>query len=422
MNIKIIFRILTVFAVSAFMPLFLYFNNSQEAGFIEVFPVLMGFLLVGLIIFGMGYICSKNLDKSCFLASITMLLLSNFASIEKLVYKILPMVKYWHFLIILIFVLIHVFYYTIKKANTEIVKNINKALGIVFCGLIVFNFAFAVPNIIAKMTVRVEETSSDYQNSENDHRNIYYLIFDEFSSTENLKKYCNYDNTNDFIKPLEEMGFTVSQSSFNGSNSSFTYIVTTNYANFDLISDGLSYNDFAYYRENNEMKKLMSNYGYNIVGVGNSQYFGIESLISGSSNKSETIDGSSLQSVILKNTVLYPFVREDKEQVKLILDTFEYFKNAENYKKQSPMFTMSYLAMPHMPYFFNENGGLNNFEDAYNLYNIKGYLGNLKYAQKNIIDITENIIKNDPEAIIILQSDHSYRFAENIEEIDKQKV
>ena len=74
----------------------------------------------------------------------------------------------------------------------------------------------------------------------------------------------------------------------------------------------------------------------------------------------------------------------------------------------SDTFTMGYLAFPHPPYLVDEDGNRLNIQ--VNSSNIqKCYLGQFQYATKLMIAILDNIIKNDPNAVVILQSDHGFR-------------
>ena len=245
---------------------------------------------------------------------------------------------------------------------------------------------------------------------------------DEFSNSNTIKKYFNYDNSN-FINGLKELGFYVSQDSYNGCNSSQTATITTNYMNFDNVvsiedDNGLKTN----LRENNKTKELMNAFDYNIIGVGDSQFIGIQSIISNGNNAAESIDGENLKTIILKNTIVYPFVGDSREDARVILDTVEYFKNPNNYNYEGPTYTASYLCTPHQPFLFGENGEMNSSLQYFDWSTPSLYVNQSKYIEKLILEITESIVKNDPNAVIILQSDHSVRSGATIEEADKQLI
>lgn len=71
-------------------------------------------------------------------------------------------------------------------------------------------------------------------------------------------------------------------------------------------------------------------------------------------------------------------------------------------KKTSPLFTYAHLIMPHTPNNFDKDGNyignISNDKDA--------YIGELQYCNKIMIELIEMVKKDDPSAILILQSDH----------------
>lgn len=81
-------------------------------------------------------------------------------------------------------------------------------------------------------------------------------------------------------------------------------------------------------RKNNRTKNLMSELGYDINGfsVGNHlDYFGMVNDSNNGNNLSAiTVEGSSINDLIIENTVLYPLLSDDKTQlateIKVILD------------------------------------------------------------------------------------------------------
>lgn len=75
-----------------------------------------------------------------------------------------------------------------------------------------------------------------------------------------------------------------------------------------------------------------------------------------------------------------------------------------------PTFTIGYIQMPHTP-FSNRADGNTVPEEYWNDWSDKNlYLGNLQYTSGHILRVIENINEKDPEALIIIQSDHGVRY------------
>jgi hypothetical protein len=77
------------------------------------------------------------------------------------------------------------------------------------------------------------------------------------------------------------------------------------------------------------------------------------------------------------------------------------------------VFTAFHINLPHCPFSFDEDGNRVKSTHYINWKDQKYYLGQYKYATKLMQKIVDTIIANDPESIIILQSDHSARAMED---------
>lgn len=81
-------------------------------------------------------------------------------------------------------------------------------------------------------------------------------------------------------------------------------------------------------------------------------------------------------------------------------------------KSAKPKFVYGHFMMPHGPYYYDSLGNKNTFSEIsdYTKWSNKTlYISYLKYANAKIIHILNNIIKNDPQAIILVMGDHGYR-------------
>ena len=404
---------LCVITVSAFPALFMYFQNADEAKFIEVLSPLLLFIFIGVILFIAFLFISKSTFKSAIIATIFMLILLNYSLLEQVVQKILPNLRYWHILPILLFVVAHITWAICKNMQNELANTITQVLCIVFAGLIAFNMIVASPSIINKMSRENKEEIINNSNSQTQTAqgststpNIYFLLFDEYSTVNFMEKYYDYDNSS-FTNYLQKRGFNVSYTSHNESITTST--VLTNYVNMEyIVTDKMSEIEKKAVRHNNLLFKLLKENNYEIKCIGDSEFFGLENTIGKSNNSSKTIGGDTLEILTLDKTFMYPFIsRGYSEKARLILDSVEYLKKLKQLPNSGQL-TLFYCQSTHTPFVFNENGnelnsGFTNWSDK------KYYLGTYIYTTKLITEIVDSILTSDPNSIIVVQSDHSAR-------------
>ncbi len=424
---SLFFPVLMMIVSSFYMPLFLYLSNAEEAYFYDIFKFCLIFFSVTLIIFAGFFIYKRNIVKASFNASIIVFILSNFKIFEYVI-KLLPIhLRYWHVLAIVLFIIVHILYIIYKFSSDSTIRSIQLVLTLVLSGLIVFNFILAVPNIIKKVNV-VNTEPDNVQNinySNEKLPNIYYFIFDEFSANDVVQKYYDYDNSA-FYNKLEDLGFTVSE---NSENKSFeTITVTANYMNYDyVVTDEDPSNKRLEVRKNNRTKNLMSELGYDINGfsVGNHlDYFGMVNDSNNGNNLSAiTVEGSSINDLIIENTVLYPLLSDDKTQLATeINEVFDYFEDKNNFNQNDQTYNFIYLPTPHEPFLFNADGTMTNPKNYYNWEDKQFYLNQYIYVTNKISTMVEKIVEYDPESVIILQSDHSARYMSGIANEDKVHI
>ena len=96
-----------------------------------------------------------------------------------------------------------------------------------------------------------------------------------------------------------------------------------------------------------------------------------------------------------------------------LFDALEAEKTCWQDVGDGPTFTLGYIQSPHAPTILDKNGNLvDNYThvgwqwDRHEL-----YLGQLEFISSEILEIVDNIQEHDPNAMIIIQSDHGSRQA-----------
>ena len=408
-----IWAILSVLVVATYPVFFLYFQNADEAAFSEVVLPLIVFIATGFVFFVLFLLITKNTFKAAIIANITTLVVLNYFIIEKVVQKVFPGLLYWHIIMLFLLILAHIVWFVSHKFTTVLSYTIIIVICAVFGGLILINGITAMPTIVNKIVIEKQNKERKSQEvhlttQETNLPNIFYMIFDEYSTNDFMQKYYNYDNTA-FTNELERIGFNVSYDSHNNSTMSSTVI--TNYVNLDYVVDDTTPSYIKeQFRYDNKLFNTMENIGYKITGVGSAiSAFGMEDD-SGEKlfSDAKTADGKTMTHILFGYTMMYPFMSKSYTiEQETIINALTYLKNPKRFSGNMN-FVMSYVIFPHEPFYFDANGNVyasptSNWKDQ------KYYLGQYIYATKQIREIVNSIVQEDPECIIILQSDHSAR-------------
>lgn len=390
--------------------IFTYAQNVAEVDFVEVLSLVLVYPAIGLAIWGIMALVTKAPFRSALSAVLLVFFLANYMLFQKVVQMVLPDLKYWHILPIGLFVLGHIIY-VIFRFKEKTFEDIIPIGAIVMVALLLINLVPAVPTIIQKASTnaQVQENNEGTENSTQP--NIYWFVFDECASFSVMEKHYGFTDTT-YQDHLTEKGFFISHTSRNESGN--TNAVLTNCLNLDyVVNSDMSLAEIDTYTKNPPMYQLLKENNYTIRGVGDTMWLGeVESVTtSNEASGGQTVEGTGVQEMILQNTVVAPFVKYDGTAAgKVILDAFAYMQDDANISANSGMFTLTYLCTPHQPFLFDENGNdvaaanYNNWDDP------QHYLGQYKFAMKNMCEMIDCILENDQDCVIIVQSDHGPRF------------
>jgi len=409
---KMFFPVLNVLFVAIFPAVFLFCQNADEAGFSEIVPAIVIFAFIGLLVFFLSLLITRSAVHSSIIASILILILTNFIMLEDLLKLFWPNLKYWHTVSIILVLGLHICYAVWRFLNTEWAYDIAKVLCLVFGTLILVNVVTSAPNVINRMQMerQLKNTQNIIEDIDvlNEKPNIYMFIFDEYANFPQMEEYYDYDNAllRDF---LEKHNFSISYTSHNESTA--TKIIITNLVNLDyIVDDNLSAADVEVVRKKGYLFTLLKEHGYkvNVLETGNFLGGHMPNNVSAQSYAS-TINGENLLDLCMKNSIIYPFWRSDiASSIDKIMQIVDYMSTPECLPDNNT-FTMVYLCFPHTPFLVNEDGHPIPFSQSANWEDKKYYLGQYKYATKIMIKMLDNIIQNDSNSIIILQSDHGAR-------------
>jgi hypothetical protein len=251
---------------------------------------------------------------------------------------------------------------------------------------------------------------------------IYYIVFDSYTNFESLKKYWHYDNS-ELREFLGERNFHIAEKSRSSYNQThFTLASTLNlsyleYESFKELTIAHYPNLFSLIK-NNKLAKILKSAGYKIR---NYSLFDI-------SNKPKFYRFDMIDEPgFFQNTLFKPFIdisligsmfgltfHSDQYSYRTNIEMTEQLVGFASNKNQSPYFAYVHFMIPHSPYHFDAEGNLMDSEYANDESDMWKYLEQLKYSNKVLTEVVDQILDTAKEKpVIIIQGDHGFRRRED---------
>lgn len=429
--IQVLFSVLLITMISIQPIIHLYLGNAREMNLSDIRTILAQFWLIGMGFFLFYLVFMRHAPMASIAASVTMLLFQNYMPVQRLLQNLPPHLRHMPMLLLLTVILLHLSYLLYKFVDKDVNTLITKLLVLGFASVYLISIVLAVPTLFSKISDmrKIQQNKADQattvQGGNQQLPNIYYFIFDEYSRADIMQEYYGYDNAK-FVQFLRDSGFVVSDSSRN--ENYFTSVITANLMNLKYVATSTDSDALLEdYRTNGYMRQILQEKGYQFTGVGQSFYFGVPSVTSENTTAIPSTEaGLTATDLIWQKTPLAPFIKQSfwLERGSILLDSRDYFQDPVNYTLPHNQFTMTYLEFPHVPFVFKADGSYVDMSDSQNWKNLNIYLGQYIYTSKMMQQMVEGIIKNDPEAIIIIQSDHGARSVRKNGDIipDKDKI
>ncbi len=421
------------FLAALYPTLFLYAHNINDLLLIQLVRTILVYLLIAVVVYLFGLVLSKHEPlKAANTTFIFLLFFNLYGYFEKLLLKLDWFPVHVYTTLPLFFV---IFFYSIwlkNKFKASIAEWLWNFATVVLAGLIVFNLITIVPAELAKQQKsQVINTNSSQAGSSIGQAkpDIYYILLDEFSGFEPMRKYWHNSKVDDFVSYLHSKGFEVYEDSHGSSINTIHEMATRlNYQyyayqdNPDPADVQQWFNDIANNRAMDYLKQL----GYTTIVFNELQfpYPAAKPIVSDVSYAYNEIPATNLgvyfddfwvlvaNNTMLKELSFYYNRAGTNKHTNFIFFTTRQIGNLMEIK--SPKFVYAHLMMPHAPFMFDENGDY----IAPDLYRDYGsYLGQYDFSMYLVQKMVDGILQNSDPAnppVIILQSDHGMRnFANN---------
>ncbi len=255
---------------------------------------------------------------------------------------------------------------------------------------------------------------------------VYYIVLDEYPGFKSLQDSFAFSN-NAFKDYLFQRSFKVLPvfSNYDLTYFSMSSILNMNYVKSDFKNLELTQRDLQ--KRGVEIKKasvfsIFQSMGYQMENL---SIFDIADKRPVSSENSFLL----AHAVLLTDKILHNRMKRDiGDKLGKIIPFWKnrnfYYHDVDNkytekmllkkvrVKTEKPAFVYAHFMMPHGPYYYDSLGNKNPYPkiSSYTLWNDKRlFVSYIKYVNKRMENMLDNIISKNPDAVIIVMGDHGYR-------------
>lgn len=408
---------LAVFLICLFPCSFHYFNNAGEAYLQDMLPALGIFLITAVVLFLIAWPLVRSAGKAAFFSGIAMLAVTNGGLLIALALRLIHRHNPIYFLVLIPVVLV-ILLVILRKKNPP-VKELSMVICIACGALILMQAILAAPVLIDKVTFQREKSTIDVDAVEfqGEKPNVYFLMVDEYSGTENFKRYFDFDNA-EFYSFLRDRGFTISDFTSN-TESIWTSTIVPNLMNLEyVVEDDATEHEKRMYLGKSVLIDLFRHNGYQVNLISH------QNFITGDGCRSiaPLQFPEKITKFIVNNSVIrfMPRVQHVLEKLMPGENRREYARELREIMdltvrctdfieaEKGPTLTISYIQCPHYPFLFDAEGNFRdggfNFKDQYI------FLDQVQFVSSMLQDTIENILAEDPNSLIVVQSDHGARY------------
>ncbi len=407
----------SIILVCAYPCVFQYAHNIQDALWLDALLFFGIFLATAAVIFLAALAVLRNVGRAALICDLTMLVVMNFGLVDSALKARFSWARalllgglVGLLLLGLLILLLR------KKWNCKVPCLL---LCLMFGGMTLVSLGSTVPHWLQHALSPEPALEAPPAAAEGPRPNVYFFLYDEYGGPDNLDFYYDYDD-GAFYEALDALGFVHSDSSYNMESTNTAEIVPNLYALQYLDTYGFQSGD----GEVPALYQLFQDMGYRIQLINHNSFLDTDKTeVLSHDQYAESICKylfqNSLFSIHPLNT---PFLKLPQLQytyayVTMLMDVFRRTETAWETAQDSPTLTLGYIQCPHIGFVVDRDG---NYLPGYAWSDWRDpqyYLGQLEYTNRRILSAVQAIRAHDPEAVIILQSDHGARLSKHRQDL-----
>jgi hypothetical protein len=418
-------------AVSAYPVLaLLNANAGQIQPSAAVRPLLVSVLFGGLLFFVTWlFVRSSKVHKAAFLTTLLLALFFSYGHAYIYIDGKYPKSNYTLWLAVgwVILFALALFWVTRPKltfvSSASTLNTVGLALLVMSVGQISFENSSRSAHALGSKNAPIETDLVRPQNPPD----VYFFLLDMYTRSDLLKQAYGFDNSK-FINALEQRGFFVakcSQSNYArtelslGSSLNMQYLPELN-ATFkpdnisrDVLWDSLRHSAVRYNFESMGYETVNYETGFAWLDITDADHFMRPPAISSGMTEFE---GLFLRTTLARYAQDLGLVNPDYLLGVESRDRFRYIFNSMDdiARMKQPTFSYIHIISPHPPFVFDAEGNPTNPADFWNEQRLypanlfeKGYVDQLQFLNKNMLQAIDTIVANsETPPIIIIQGDH----------------
>lgn len=408
-----------------------YLHNAGELRINALFVPILAGVVLSLIFISLCRRLFKSDTKASIFSTLASVLfftygdaLSLFSTIPYLSLDLRSWIVFvlWCLMIIL-------FYFVIKKTKRSLLSLQKFLLLSSIAAVIIPGIQIGSYSIVQHIYPQVKSPMKLPQASKTIPRNsfpdIYYIMPEDYSSPEILKKYFSYDSST-FINALKERGFYIADKST--SNYPKTFLSLSSSLNMEYLDYLSSYKNstdqtvVAPLIENSIVMRFLKHQGYAYYQMGSwwgpASYnrYAKENFIL---ENEHLINFDEFAYTILDSTPISPFLRNffsrvmvgDSEEDKRNRILYQFKQLPEVARLPSPKFVFAHIIAPHGPYVFSKSCEFKGTQEAEETEVEENYVEQAECVNQKLLEAIDLIIKDSKRPpIIIIQSDEGAPF------------
>lgn len=430
------------YIIGLFPALNLYLINYFQLEFYRSVRTILVSITMTALVEVLIWVIVKKGDVTRVFTSFCMIVLLNYGALfsfldeHQLGSLNLARVRYMVPFIFILFITLAFFLKKSKKFGKSI-DGFFSLVSVILLGLLLYNFLVVKiqsAQILKNGPVIVDDQKIDYSGFR---PNIYHIVLDGYTSSSALLQDFKFDNSG-FENSLHEMGFVIPEQTISNYDETVSSLATALNMNWvenliDVTQEDPNRLRLIDSLVNSKTRMILEDMGYQTFAFENEFRWALwtnadfyetprnRNILLGSLNPYELIflDNSIGRLVRNYDQSIFDNMIENSGAVnldKVVEQSYILERLPELPDYITPKFVFAHLTTTHVPFVFDidgsemplENQGSNrntNFEDS----KIReGYINSIQFTNQRIIQIVSEIIRKDPNAIIIIQGDHGY--------------
>ena len=408
--------IFPVLFISALPAIYLFAQNAFLCPFSEILLPLAISISIGVLCYvALYFLSNKQAFFAAVFGTICMALFLFFSPLVTLTQNIFRTDRSFYAYALAACIAIAVGIPLFLARKKPILRIITAALSVLLSIVLIMNLASAIPGVLKRWNTQADQSIKTPAAEISVIRpNFYYIITDEYAEFDTMRDFFNYD-LSAFHDFLTQKGFSVSSESHNKTISTRWNIANNLCLSDDAVDATTDEQTVLESAANGKIFTVLQDLGYTQYALSNiADLFACEPILSFDDLgvTAISVSGKTPTKLLVDQSMLVAIswrIPDNQYTGTAPSAIMDYLSDASNFTFSSNTAIFCYIMSPHSPYSHHADGTLKNRREWYDVYDSGNYLEQHIYTTRRLTEMITTILKEDPDCVIVLQSDHNYR-------------